>query len=192
MNYKFMFIVLFINTINSKQYELKETINLIQHNHVSLLGEINDDMDEELISDLFKQDNDFYLYIDSTGGDVETGLKIIKMMKYIQSDNIKIKCIANKAFSMAFHIFQKCDERLITDNSILMQHNVHTMLSGNIYDVEILLNKYIKISNEIIEYDSSKLKINLKNYKLYLKNEIWLKGNDIIIHNAADRKIILI
>jgi ATP-dependent Clp protease protease subunit len=192
MNYKRLLLFINFNIIISEKFDIIEHLNFNNLNMLNLTEQVDELSASELLDNLFEQEQDFYLYIDSIGGDVESGMKIIKMMKFLQKDNIKIKCIANKAFSMAFHIFQRCDERLIVDYSILMQHNMFTYLSGNINDVEKLLNKYLKINTELIEYESIKLKLDIQEYKSYLDDELWLKGDDILKYNAADKKIKLV
>ena len=186
-----LFSLIFCHQVNSKMFDLIEEIDLEKVNYVTLEGTIESDMANEVISNIFEQDDDFYMYINSNGGDVESGLKIVKMMKYTKHNNIKITCIANKAMSMAFHIFQHCDERLITPKAILMQHEMIVYLGGSIDETQELLQKYIKWNNEINIFDRQRIKMDLNMFLAELKNEIWLTGDDIIINNAADRKIIL-
>jgi len=169
-----------------------ELIYLPNTNYIHLSGEIEPDMANEIVSELFDQDDDFYMYIDSNGGCVESGLKIVKMMKYLQTENIKIKCIADKAFSMAFHIYQRCSERLFMSNTILMQHEMKLYINGNIEDSNKLLTKYTRLNDEIISYDSTRLIMDKNEYIKHLKHELWFSGQDIIKHNVGDRQISLI
>lgn len=188
-----MFIILFITLGNvySKKFDLIEELTLDKLNHVKLIDVIETSMANEVISNIFKMDNDFYIYIDSDGGDVESGMKIVKMMKYIQSDNIKIKCIAKKAFSMAFHIFQRCDERLFVPNAVLMQHEMTVYISGNVYTSQKYLAKFIKLNDEINTYESNRLNMDKNLFLSELAKELWFTGDDIIEYNAGDRKVIL-
>lgn len=185
---KFILYILSLITTFSQSVDI---IYLPNTSYIKLQGEIESVMADEFISNLFEQDNDFYIYINSNGGDVESGMKIIKMMKYLQSENIKIKCIAKKAFSMAFHIYQRCDERLYMSSSILMQHEVTIYIGGNIEESQQLLTKYSKLSDEIITYESNKLNIDKDEYIRNLKKEIWFSGDDILTHNAGDRRVLV-
>mgnify|MGYP006101333907 CR=1 FL=1 len=188
---KLLLFILLVCPVYGKQFDLLEELKLENLNYIHIEGTIEQDMASEIISNIFEQDKDFYIYIDSNGGDVESGLKIVKMMKYLQTENIKIKCIANKAMSMAFHIFQHCDERLVTQNSVLMQHEMSIHLEGNIKDTEQLYYKYLQWDNEINTFDSARIKMDKTQYLLELKNELWFTGDDIISHNIADRKVII-
>ena len=188
---KLLLFVLLLCPVYGKKFDLLEELKLENLNYIHIEGTIEQDMASEVISNIFEQDKDFYIYIDSNGGDVESGLKIVKMMKYLQTENIKIKCIANKAMSMAFHIFQHCDERLVTQHSVLMQHEMSIHLEGNIKDTEQLYYKYLQWDNEINTFDSARIKMDKTQYLLELKNELWFTGDDIISHNIADRKVII-
>ena len=174
------------------QYNLVEELQLDKIDLVVLDGQIESEMANQFIFNLFEKDADFYIYIDSNGGDVESGLKIVKMMNYIQKNNIKLKCIAKKAMSMAFHIFQHCDERLILQNSILMQHEMTVYLNGGLQESKSEIDKFIELNNKINLFESTKIKMDLNEYLSELKNELWLSGDDILRHDAADRKVIFV
>ena len=175
----------------SKQYDLIEELTLENLNYVMVEGEIEPIMANEVILNMFDKEEEFYLYINSNGGDVESGLKIVKMMNYLQYNNITIICIAHKAFSMAFHIYQHCTERLLTQHTILMQHEMIVHINNNLENTQEQLNKFIRWNNIINTFDSKRLKMDKDVFITNLKKEIWLSGNDIILHNAGDRKIIL-
>ena len=174
------------------QYNLVEELQLDKIDLVVLDGQIESEMANQFIFNIFEKDADFYIYIDSNGGDVESGLKIVKMMNYIQKNNIKLKCIAKKAMSMAFHIFQHCDERLILQNSILMQHEMTVYLNGGLQESKSEIDKFIELNNKINLFESTKIKMDLNEYLSELKNELWLSGDDILRHDAADRKVIFV
>ena len=176
----------------STQYNLVEELQLDKIDLVVLDGQIESEMANQFIFNIFEKDADFYIYIDSNGGDVESGLKIVKMMNYIQKNNIKLKCIAKKAMSMAFHIFQHCDERLILQNSILMQHEMTVYLNGGLQESKSEIDKFIELNNKINLFESTKIKMDLNEYLSELKNELWLSGDDILRHDAADRKVIFV
>ena len=72
-----------------------------------------------------------------------------------------------------------------------MQHEVTIYIGGNIEESQQLLTKYSKLSDEIITYESNKLNIDKDEYIRNLKKEIWFSGDDILIHNAGDRRVLV-
>jgi len=92
-------------------------------------------------------------------------------------------CIAVKAYSVAFIIFQSCSNRYILSNTILMQHNFKIIYSK--YDVNIVNNIILYIRN----LEPIRLNIKLNVYLEKIKNELWIYGQDIINNNYADKLI---
>ena len=56
-------------------------------------------------------------------------------MQSFENMNKKVYCIVDKGASMAFVIFQHCQNRYIIDGSILMQHQMSGGMSGPIENV---------------------------------------------------------
>ena len=78
------------------------------------------------------------VYIDSPGGSVLAGVKIID-----QIEKYQMSCIASKAISMGFVIFQSCHNRLVTSSSQLMQHQISFGIKDEIRKIwEIINMKY--------------------------------------------------
>ena len=169
----------------------KLSMTLTPNNHVSIKGPINTQMSSTFISNLNKiNSTNIYIYIDSHGGSVDAGHKMIQYINFKKDNNHTILCIAQQADSMAFHIFQHCTHRYILPDSKMMQHqmSIHN-LSGNIEN----LYKYIKVSYQLYEnliYQGSKrIGITSKNYKEKINNDWYLYGEDIVKNRVADAMI---
>ncbi len=127
------------------------------------------------------------IYIDSGGGSVMDGERLIHQMKYLQNENVKITCIANKAYSMAFHILQMCDERYIMEYSTLMSHQmslgVRRMefinMKNYLHMIELMDDKLNKqVAKRIgMDYDS---------YIQKIRNDWWIYGDEAITYKLAD------
>ena len=126
------------------------------------------------------------MYISSSGGYVHSGQKIIQYMNYIKLTNHKIICIANMAFSMAFHIFQYCDLRLVHNFSKLMQHQLSLQISDSIENLNNYIEMINKLNTNLIQIESKRLKLSEDDYRKKISSDWWLYGNDIINKNCAD------
>ena len=62
-----------------------------------------------------------YLYIDSTGGSVHYGEKIIQYIEYKKEKNI---FICAHTHTLSFHIYQHCNFRVVLPSSTNMQHQM--------------------------------------------------------------------
>ena len=115
------FILFFIHFISS--YTTNEHITLNNTNNILIKGPIDQELTTEFIYEFSKisnkMKNNTYIYLDTPGGSVEEGMKIVTLVK-----DYNLSCIAERAYSMGFIIFQACRERLILKHSSLMQHQI--------------------------------------------------------------------
>jgi ATP-dependent protease ClpP protease subunit len=131
-----------------------------------------------------------YVYINSPGGSVDAGNLFINNLKYQQKMNKSIECIAQSAYSMAFHILQHCDRRYITETSKVMQHQISIgNIEGPLVNTMNYLQMVANISYNMNLYSAMRLKITLDEYLLKVNNDWWLYGQDIINNNSADEII---
>lgn len=163
------------------------TITLNLKNHVSIKGPIDSHTASSFINDIGKLNKtSIYIYIDSTGGSVHYGEKIIQYMEYKKHMNTSLICIAHHAYSMAFHIYQHCTYRTVVPSSTIMQHQMSIKLDGTIE----MSNNYIQllntINNKLIQMESKRLNITSIEYSQKIMNDWWLYGNDIILNKVAD------
>ncbi len=167
------------------------SVILTPDNHVSVKGRIDRYMASSFISKINQiNSTNIYVYIDSPGGDVESGQKMIQYLNFKKDTNKTIMCIAWEAHSMAFNIFQSCSYRYVLPDSKMMQHQMSFKnLDGNIEN----LNNYVKISNKLydklIEDASKRIGISVDIYRAKIMNDWFLYGEEIVKNNVADAMI---
>ena len=164
---------------------------LTPNNHVSIKGRIDDYKASRFISKINKLNTtNIYVYIDSPGGDVDSGQKIIQYINFKKDTNKTIMCIAWEAHSMAFNILQACTYRYVLQDSKMMQHQMSLKnLAGNIENI----NSYMQITNKIYDkliLDASKrIGLSVEAYKIKIMNDWYLYGSEIVENNVADAMI---
>lgn len=164
---------------------------LTPNNHVSIKGRIDDYKASRFISKINKLNTtNIYVYIDSPGGDVDSGQKIIQYINFKKDTNKTIMCIAWEAHSMAFNILQACTYRYVLQDSKMMQHQMSLKnLAGNIENI----NNYMQITNKIYDkliLDASKrIGLSVEAYKIKIMNDWYLYGSEIVENNVADAMI---
>ncbi len=168
-----------------------ESIVLTADNHVALEGDVNRDSVSKWIQALYERaekDSELFVYIDSGGGSVDDGLHLIEQMHHLRTMlNVKLRCIARRAYSMAFGIFELgCDERLITENSVLMQHQATYGIGGSHHMVRSRLALYQKQIEKFDAQQAEKLQMSVEAFSERINNEWWLHGDECIDANAAD------
>ena len=151
-------------------------------NNINIKGEINNDLFLQLNKSQITNNKYLYIYINSYGGNLIDGIDIIYLIKEFEKNKTVI-CIAEVAYSVAFTIFQSCNNRYVLYNSVLMQHEF--VIINNNYDINIIYS----IICYIRDIEALRLNIKLNLYLEKIKNELWLFGQDIIDNNAADKLI---
>ena len=160
-----------------------KTIKFNTTNTLTLKGVINAENTNRFLHqfNLKENKNQLYLFIDSPGGSVEDGYKIIaEIMKY------NITCIAEKAYSMAFAILQSCTTRYILPFGKLMQHQISLGLINELGKIESYLKFINEMEVELLKLQSNKIGISSEELKNRTMNEWWLFSNNAINENCAD------
>lgn len=177
-----------IYTSSSHSINNQDAIILKHGNHLFLTSEVNEDSKELFINGNNRLNTkNIYVYINSNGGSVLNGNDIIENIKFLNNTGHNITCIAQKAYSMAFHIFQHCNQRYITSSSTLMQHQMSLNVNGNYQNIKTYLQMIENINQQFIEYSSKKMQITNSEFKNNIMNDWWFYGENAIHHKAADK-----
>jgi len=75
-----------------------------------------------------KSDEDLYIYINSTGGDLDTGIQLMNAMR--QSEATITTVLDSQAYSMAALLFLSGDKKLVGNHALMMFHQYSSDLGG--------------------------------------------------------------
>lgn len=172
-----------------------ETITLTTNNSCSLEGAVNKVSMNKLklciVNKTLKRrgrNYPIYIYVNSPGGEVYSGLQFIEFVKTIKN----VKTITQFAASMAAAIVQgNPGERLITPMGISMFHRARGGFRGQFEDGE--LESRLKMWKNIIrgmeQMQADRIGITLKQYKKNRKDEWWVFGTANITKNVSDKMV---
>jgi ATP-dependent protease ClpP protease subunit len=128
-----------------------------------------------------------YIYISSPGGSIVAGQTLINAIK---GTDKKIICIADFAASMAFSTFQSCDERLIVDHAIIMQHLAAYGLDTQDTIRQRSMVEFIeKLAHKLNVDDAARLGMPLEDFTRRIEKDWWIYDDEILQFKAADRKV---
>ncbi len=148
------------NTIITEQnYNNKETydiyIKLLQNRIIFLTGYINDQLSNNIVAQLLfleykNHKKDIFIYINSPGGIITSGMSIYDTMKFIKPE-INTVCIG-QACSMAALLLSsgKKKKRFSLPNSRIMIHQPLGSFQGQATDIDIQAKEIKKIKKKII------------------------------------------
>ena len=182
--------LLFLTTL---LFSSSQTILLEKDKYIPLIGNIDEELTNEFIkkiSVISQNSKDLIVYINSPGGSVTSGEKIINQLEFYKKNDYKINCIALNAFSMAFYIFQSCDTRYITNISKLMSHKmILSMFGVQLQNLLNYLDMVKKIDDRLINMVCNKINMSIEEYNSKQYNDWWIYGDDIITYRLADEII---
>ena len=162
-------------------------IVLNESNIIHLKGDIKKETIDKAITDLiYSNSNPVYLFINTNGGDVEEGMRLIHIIESYEGEK-KIICIGQSVISMGFSIFQSCHERVVMTSSVAMQHQMFVTIEGELSKIDLQIDYFKNIHEQMLERESKRLNISKSKFNDLIKDEMWLYGNNIVKHNAGDK-----
>ena len=155
---------------------------LLKERVIFLVGGIDDYMANVIVAQLLflEADNpekDINLYINSPGGDFNTGLQIINNM--LASEAHVITVLEARAYSMAAFIFLSGDELIVHDNCQLMFHTYSSSFAGKgseqLAEVHALGNWFEKVTTRLCTPFLSAADIN----HILQGSDLWMDSDEI-------------
>lgn len=138
---------------SNKEYAYDLYSRLLNDRIVFISGEIDNNMSTIVVSELLYLDslnhNDIYLYINSPGGEITSGMAIYDTMNYIKSD-VKTICIGLAASMAAFLLANGTKgKRCSLPNSEIMIHQPLGGTQGQATDIKIAAERIIKMKDKL-------------------------------------------
>lgn len=140
-----------LESSNSKEYAYDLYSLLLKKRIIFISGEINDHLANIVIAELLYLDSlsneDIYLYINSPGGAVTSGLGIYDTMNYIKSNVITIGI--GMCASMGAFLLSSGDKRYALENTEIMIHEPLGGAEGSSSDIKIISDEILKLKKVI-------------------------------------------
>ena len=142
-----------IEKTNNKEYAYDLYSRLLKDRIIFISGEINNSLSNIVVSELLYLDsinhNDISLYINSSGGEISSGLAIYDTINFIKSD-VKTICVGMSASMAAFLLSSGTKgKRYSLKNSEIMIHQPLGGTEGKATDIKIAAEHIIKIKEKI-------------------------------------------
>lgn len=140
-----------IEKSSNKEYAYDLYSRLLKDRIIFLTGEINDSVASIVISELLYLDNlsneDIYLYINSPGGSITSGMSIYDTMNFIKSKVITIGI--GMTASMAAFLLSSGNVRYALPNTEVMIHQPLGGAQGQATDIKIAAERIIKLKEKL-------------------------------------------
>ena len=140
-----------IEKSSNKEYAYDLYSRLLKDRIIFLSGEINDNVANIIVSELLYLDNlnneDIYLYINSPGGSITSGMSIYDTMNIIKSKVITIGI--GMCASMAAFLLSSGKLRYVLPNTEIMIHQPIGGAQGQATDIKIAAERIIKLKDKL-------------------------------------------
>ena len=140
-----------IEKSSNKEYAYDLYSRLLKDRIIFLTGEINDWVASIVISEFLYLDNlsneDIYLYINSPGGSITSGMSIYDTMNFIKSKVITIGI--GMTASMAAFLLSSGNIRYALPNTEVMIHQPLGGAQGQATDIKIAAERIIKLKEKL-------------------------------------------
>ena len=159
-----------------------------------LAGPVNDRMSTVVQAQLMFLDNlevaDITLHVDSPGGSVKSGLSIVDVVNYIESD---VKTINTGMAASMGSILLGCGtkgKRYTLPHSRVMLHQVSTGASGNIQDIRRSIAEGEKYNNRLFELLGEYTNKDPKQVMEDASRDLWLNSDEALAYGIIDHIIV--
>lgn len=176
---------------SNKEYAFDLYSRLLNDRIVFLNGEINDNLSSIIVSELLYLDslshNDIYLYINSPGGSITSGMAIYDTMNYIKSNVITI-CVGLAASMGAFLLSSGSKgKRYSLPNSEIMIHQPLGGTQGQATDIKIAAERILKIKKKLNQILSKNTGVSLKKIEKDTERDNFMDPKDALEYGLIDK-----
>ena len=163
---------------------------LLEDRIIFITNEIDDNNANIIISELLYLDSisheDIYIYINSPGGSITSGMAIYDTMNYIKSDCNTI-CIGIAA-SMASILLSSGTKgkRYILPNSEVMIHQPLGGTTGQATEIKIHAERILKLKDKLNKILSKNTKTNIKKIEQDTERDFFMNAEEALKYGLID------
>jgi len=167
---------------------------LLKDRIIMLSGEVNDTMASLVVAQLlFLQsedpDKDIYLYINSPGGSITSGMAIYDTMNYIKPDVVTI-CTGMAASMGQFLLTAGTKgKRFALPNSEIMMHQPLGGFQGQATDIEIHAKRILKIKETMIKIIAKNTGKSVEQIRADVERDFFFSAEEAVEYGLIDKVI---
>ncbi len=166
---------------------------LLKDRIIFISGEIDDNLANSTIAQMLYLDSinheDIYLYINSPGGEVSSGLAIYDTMNYIKSE-VSTICVGLAASMGAFILLSGAKgKRIALENSEIMIHQPLGGVKGQASEIMIVSEHIQKIKNKLNKIIASKTNQKLSTIEKDTDRDFYMDAKQAKEYGIVDKTI---
>ena len=180
-----------IEKSSNKEYAYDLYSRLLKDRIIFLSGEINDNVANIIVSELLYLDNlnneDIYLYINSPGGSITSGMSIYDTMNFIKSSVCTI-CLGIAASMAAFLLASgQKGKRYILPNSEVMIHQPLGGAQGQASEIKIAAEHILKTKHKLNHLLAKNTGKSLKQIEKDTERDNFMEAKEAVQYGIVDQ-----
>lgn len=176
---------------SNREYAYDLYSRLLKDRIIILSGEINDALASIIVSELLYLDSlnheDIYLYINSPGGSITSGMSIYDTMNFVSSKVITIGL--GMCASMAAFLLSSGNTRLALPNTEIMIHQPIGGAQGQATDIKIAAERIIKLKEKLNKILAKNTKQDIKKIAEDTERDNFLSADEALEYGLIDKII---
>lgn len=180
-----------VDSSNNKDFACDLYSMLLTNRIIFITGEINDINANSVIAQLLYLDSlnqkDIYLYINSPGGSVTSGLGIYDTMNYVKSNVITIG--VGLCASMGAFILSSGNKRYALPNCEIMIHEPLGGATGQASDIKIASDRILKVKKKINRILAKNTKKNINKIEKDTLKDNYMDASEALDYGLIDEII---
>ncbi|WP_300349678.1 ATP-dependent Clp endopeptidase proteolytic subunit ClpP [Clostridium sp.] len=167
---------------------------LLKDRIIMLSGEVNDVSANLVVSQLLfleseDPDKDIYLYINSPGGSITSGMAIYDTMQYIKPD-VSTICVGMAASMGAFLLSSGAKgKRFALPNAEIMIHQPLGGFQGQATDIDIHAKRILRIKDKLNQILSENTNQPLDKIKIDVERDYFMEASEAVEYGLIDKVI---
>ena len=180
-----------LDKVSNKEYAYDLYSLLLTKRIIFISGEINDQLANVVIGELIYLDSeatsDIYIYINSPGGSVTSGLAIYDTMNYIKSNVNTIGM--GLCASMGAFLLSSGNRRFALPNCEVMIHEPLGGASGQASDIKIVSDQILKVKKQINKILAKNTKKSIQRIEKDTLKDFYMTAQEALDYGIIDEII---
>lgn len=162
---------------------------LLKDRIILLSGEINDDIAQIIISELLYLDSietkNIWIYINSPGGSISSGLAIYDTMHFINSQ-VNTVCVGIAMSMAAFLLSSATGKRYALPNSEIMIHQPYGGMQGVVSDIDIQAKRLLNIKEKMNQMLANNTKKTIEEIEHDTERDNYMSADEALAYGIID------
>jgi len=167
---------------------------LLKERIIMLSGEINDNLSNVVVSQLLfleseDPEKDIFIYINSPGGSITSGLAIYDTMQYIRCD-VSTICVGGAASMAAILLAAGANgKRYALPHSRIMIHQPLGGVSGQATEIEIHAREILRLRKDVNKILAAHTNKRLNTIEKDTERDFFMSAGEALKYNIIDKVI---